>query len=528
MSAGYDEDMEMEERLKRFAASTRTPPLPDELADLPWSVQTRRASARWSFPFASGFPGAVGRIATGGARVAVTLAFAAGLLLIVGGLHSRGSNTALVPPASTSHPSGQPAADGPLVVVLPASGTVDGVMADYIAGGIATAESDGAVAVIVQLDTLGGDSESMNRIVKSLHADIPTIVWVGPSGSKAASAGTFITLSANLAYMAPSTNIGAASPVAAGGGDIASAYGNTEALKIQQDAEAEIRSIAQERHPDAVDWAVSTVSQARSYTAGEALQAKAINGLAATLDEVLAQADGQVVTVDSVQVTLHTQGARVVTVDEGLIQKLLVTLHDPNVAFILLVFGILLVAMELFNPSIVGGIVGALLIVLAFYGFGSLPLNVLGLALVALGIAMFVAEPAVPSHGLLTVGGLIAFVIGALFFYGQPGPYLPAAEVALPIIAIMAGAATAFSMLLLRTLLQARRHAVPAGSGLVGTDEVVGMEGRVERDLSPEGTVYVGRESWSARLAGKGTATRGARVRVVGKEGLVLIVEPVE
>ena len=143
-------------------------------------------------------------------------------------------------------------------------------MASYVAGGVSQAESDGAAAVVIQLDTLGGSESSMESIVQTLHASIPTIVWVGPAGAKAASAGTFITLAANLAYMAPSTNIGAASPVAAGGGDIAATYGQTEADKVMNDAVASIRSIAQERHPLAVDWAATTVANAQSYSAQEA------------------------------------------------------------------------------------------------------------------------------------------------------------------------------------------------------------------------------------------------------------------
>jgi membrane-bound serine protease (ClpP class) len=527
VSAEYDEDLDMEQRLRRFAASTRTPALPDEVADLPWSVQSQ-PRRRWALGFATGLAGTAGRVMAGGARIAVTLAVAAGMLFAVANLRTGGSNVGMVPPPATSSPSQQPAADGPKVVVLPASGVVDGVMADFISGGIDRAEADGAVAVIVQLDTLGGDIDSMNRIVKSLHADIPTIVWVGPSGSKAASAGTFITLSANLAYMAPSTNIGAASPVAAGGGDLASTYGDTEARKIMEDAVAEIRSIAQERHPEAVEWAASTVSDARSYTAQEALDAKAIDGVAASLDDVLGQADGQVVTVNGEQITLQTSGATVVTIREDLIQAVLHGLHDPNVAFILLVLGILLIGLELFNPSIVSGLTGAVALALAFYGFWSLPLNVLGLILVAVGIAMLVAEPAVPSHGLLTVGGLACFVVGATALYGSPGPYLPSVAVALPIIAVMAATAGAYSLLLVKTLLDMRREPVPVGSGMVGTDEVVGLEGRVESDLAPTGTVYVAGESWSAKLEGGGRAVRGTKVRVIRKEGLVLIVEPMD
>ena len=155
------------------------------------------------------------------------------------------------PAPSGSHPVAAP--NAPEVVVVPTSGVVDDVMADHVAAAVRRAETDGAAAVIVQLDTLGGSEAAMLRIDASLHSKVPTIVWVGPSGAKAASAGTFITLSANLAYMAPSTNIGAASPVTASGGDIAAPYGQTEADKVMNDAIATIRSIAQERHPQAVD-----------------------------------------------------------------------------------------------------------------------------------------------------------------------------------------------------------------------------------------------------------------------------------
>ena len=382
--------------------------------------------------------------------------------------------------------------------------------------------------MVIQLDTLGGSESSMESIVQSLHASIPTIVWVGPSGAKAASAGTFITLAANLAYMAPSTNIGAASPVAAGGGDIAATYGQTEADKVMNDAVASIRSIAQERHPLAVDWAATTVANAQSYSAEEALAAHGINGIATSLDDVLSQADGQTVTVNGAQVVVHTKGATTVILGEDLIQSVLHGLDDPNIAFILLVLGVLCVVVEFFHPTLVMGLLGAFSLVLSFYGSGSLPLNVLGVVLVILGIAMIVLEPNLPSHGILTLGGLVSFVVGAVAFYGSPGPYLPAATVAWPIIATMAAAAAAYGLILVRTLLRMRYQAVPVGSGLVGTMNVIGMTGVVEKDLAPLGTVYVAREAWSARLAGSGSAPRGTRVKVVRKEGLVLIVEPVE
>jgi len=525
------EDMDMEERLRRFAESSRTPPLPAQTAALPWSVQSDkpRPTPMRFLPSMGGVPGRAGQAAFAAMRLAATLAMAFGLLFVVSHTRTSGSPTEIVPPQVTPLPTPAVGAPGgPEVVVLPTSGVVDGVMAGYIAGGVARAESDHAAAVVIELDTLGGAGDAMTDITKSLDAKVPTIVWVGPSGAKAASAGTFITLSANLAYMAPETNIGAASPVAAGGGDIAATYGQTEATKILQDAMAQIRGIAQHRHPEAVDWAVTTVSDARSYTAPEALAAKGINGIASTLDDVLNQADGQTVTlVDGSQAVVHTKGATVVTIQEDLIQSFLHTLDDPNIAFILLVVGVLLVVVEFFHPTLLMGITGALALALSFYGSGSLPLNVLGVVLVVLGIGMLALEPAVPSHGLLTVAGLISFIVGAVAFYGSPGPYLPAATVAWPIIALTTAAAAAYGLIFLRTLWQMRHQAVPVGSRLVGTIQVIGQTGEVQADLAPLGTVYVAGESWTAKLAGGGTASRGTKVKVVKKEGLTLVVERV-
>ncbi len=526
-----DSDFDMEDRLRRFAASTRTPPLPAETAALPWAVQseTPRRSLLRRLPAIDSIWGRAGRAAYGAVRITATLAVAFGLLLVVGQTRTGGPDTAMVQPGPTSQPSPAAGAAGaPEVVVLPTSGTVDDVMASYVAGGVHQAEVDGAAAVVIQLDTLGGSESSMESIVQSLHATIPTIVWVGPSGAKAASAGTFITLAANLAYMAPSTNIGAASPVAAGGGDIAATYGQTEADKVLNDAVASIRSIAQERHPLAVDWAATTVANAQSYSDEEALGAHGINGIATSIDDVLNQAEGQTVTVNGAQVVVHTQGATTITLGEDLIQSILHGLDDPNIAFILLVMGILCVVVEFFHPTLVMGLIGAFSLVLSFYGSGSLPLNMLGVVLVILGIAMIVLEPNLPSHGILTLGGLVSFVVGAVAFYGSPGPYLPAATVAWPIIATMAAAAAAYGLILIRTLLRMRYQAVPVGSGLVGTVNVIGMTGVVEKDIAPLGTVYVAGKSWSAKLVGEGAASRGSRVKVVRKEGLTLIVQALE
>jgi membrane-bound serine protease (ClpP class) len=382
--------------------------------------------------------------------------------------------------------------------------------------------------VIIQLDTPGGSLAAMQRIVESLSAKVPTIVWVGPPGAKAASAGTFITLAANLAYMAPQTNIGAASPVASNGQDISATYGQTEADKVMSDAVKSITAIAQDRHPEAVAWAVTTVANAQSYSAEEAVAAKGINGEAATLDDVLNAADGQTVTTSAGQVVVHTKGASVVTINEDAIQAMLHTLDDPDIAFILLVMGVLLIGVEFFHPTLLVGMLGALCLALSFYGSGSLPLNVLGVVLVVLGLAMIVLEANVPSHGVFTIAGIGIFVVGGVAFYGSPGPYLPSAAVAWPIIGLCAVGAAAYGLLLVGTLLRMRRMPMPVGAGLVGTDSVVGGVGLVQADLSPVGTVYVGRESWSAKTKDGSSLSRDAKVRIIGQDGLTLIVEKVD
>ncbi|MGA3056867.1 MAG: nodulation protein NfeD [Candidatus Limnocylindrales bacterium] len=521
-------DTEMEEMLRRSAAGCRTPALPDETAALPWTVQLERPRTG-TFNLGSALAtgaGSLRRSASSFARLAVTLAVAGAFLAVVGQARTGGSGGNFVQSPPTPRPTGTVAAPtGPEVVVVVTSGVVDDVMADYVAGAIRRAESDGAAAVILQLDTLGGAEDAMLRVDSALHSKIPTIVWVGPSGAKAASAGTFITLSANLAYMAPSTNIGAASPVAAGGGDIAATYGQTEADKVMNDAIATIRSIAQERHPQAVDWATSTVEKAKSYTAQEAVDAHAVNGIAVSLDDVLNQADGQTVTTSAGSVVVHTKGATTVSIGEDPIQRFLHTLDDPNIAFILLVIGVLCVLIEFFHPTLLMGLVGALSLALSFYGSGSLPLNILGVVLVVLGIFMLVIESSVPSHGLLTAGGLASFLVGAVAFYGSPGPYLPSVAVAWPIIVMMTAAAALYGLVLVRTLMQMRRLAVPAGSGMVGTIEVEGETGEVQADLAPIGTVYVCGESWTARTADGSSAARGTKVKIVRQEGLTLVVE---
>ncbi len=285
--------------------------------------------------------------------------------------------------------------------------------------------------MIVTLNTPGGSLDATQRIVSALlEAPLPTIVWVAPSGGRAASAGTFITLAAHLAYMAPGTNIGAASPVGAGGEELTGTIGD----KVKNDAIANIRSIAEARHRD-VDWAVSTVDKAVSSTATEAVAVGAVDGIATSIDDVLRQADGRIVEVRSQPVTVDLAGATVTDLAMNPFQSIIHLLSDPNIAFILLTLGFYGLLFELQSPNFVTGILGAIALILAFIGFGSLPLNVAGLILIGLAVLLFVLETTVTSHGLLIVGGLVCFVLGAFTLYTAPGsPVAPDVSVAAPLI----------------------------------------------------------------------------------------------
>ena len=412
-------------------------------------------------------------------------------------------------------------AAGPVVPVLSATGVVDSVFAAYLKDGIAQAAGDGAPAVVIQLDTPGGSLDATSEIVSALlEAPIPTIVWVAPAGGRAASAGTFITLAANLAYMAPGTNIGAASPVDSSGQDI----GGTLGLKVKNDAIANIRSIAEARGRN-VNWAVSTVASAVSSPASEAVALHAVDGIAATRDDLRAAANGRVVTVaGGQQVTLDLSGATFDELGMNPFQGFLHLLSDPNIAFLLFSLGGLALLLELFHPNFVSGIVGAIAVILGLVGFGSLPLNAAGLLLVGLGIVLFGLEIAVTSHGLLGAGGVVCFVLGASTLYTRPGdPFGPAVSVALPMLVVMTATAAAFSGLIMFTTIRTRR--MVTGPGLVGGALEPRTPGIVRRPIDPLGSISVGGEEWSARAADGHPIGRGERVKVVALDGLTVLVE---
>lgn len=420
--------------------------------------------------------------------------------------------------------AGGPArAAGGIVVVLPATGVVDNVLAGYLQEGISVASRDGASAVVIRLNTPGGSLDATQKIVSSiLDAPLPTIVWVAPSGARAASAGTFITLAGHVAVMASGTNIGAASPISGSGEDIEGTLGQ----KVLNDAIANIRSIAEARGRN-VDWAEETVRDARSSAASEAVSVGAVDGLADSIEAVIAFADGRTVTVAGVERILDLAGATPEELPMNPFQEILHLLSDPNISFILFTIGFYGLLFELQNPNFVTGILGALAIVLAFIGFGSLPLNVGGLLLILLAMILVGLEFTVTSHGLLGVGGLVCFALGASALFTQPGdPFEPLIGVAAPVILTTTVTFALFMVLVVFAAVRSRTMLAPAG--VVGTSAVLpaGIGGVVRKTIEPVGSVYVAGEEWSARTSDGRVLERGTPVRVITTEGLTVIVEP--
>ena len=416
------------------------------------------------------------------------------------------------------------ATPGGKVIVLPTSGVVDQIMAEYLRAGIDRGAAEGVAAVVIELDTPGGSLESTREIVQAeLSAEVPVMVWVGPAGARAASAGTFLTLAAHVASMAPATNIGAATPINSDGSDIGEDLGN----KVMNDTIATITSIAEERGRP-VEWAVSTVTDALSFTVDEALAAGAIDFKADTIEDLLAQADGTTVTVAGEPVLLQTAGAEIERLGMNPFQSFLHLLSDPNIAFILFTLGFYGIFFELQNPNYVTGILGAFALILAFIGFGSLPLNIAGLILIGLAVVLFVLEWTVTSGGLLTIGGLVAFALGASALYTEPGdPVAPSVSVDTEVIVIMTVITGAVVLAVLSVVIRQQRKP----QTVIGVSHIdrsllpLGAEGQVRGALTPTGTVFAAGEEWTARTPDATVLERGTTVRVAGNDGMVLLVE---
>ena len=418
--------------------------------------------------------------------------------------------------------SGTAAAGEREVIVLPTTGIVDQGMAHYLAEGIARAERDGAAAVVIKLNTPGGFLTSTNDIVGTLlESKVPTIVWVAPAGGFAASAGTFITLSANIAVMAPGTSIGAASPVGGQGEDIPGTLGD----KVKNDAIAKITAIAEARHRN-VAWAVSTVKDAKSSPVSEAVSVGAVDGVASTIDEVLSFATGRTVEVAGETRVLDLAGATPTEVPMSPFLSFIRLLSDPTIAFLLFSLGSAGLLAELYAPNFITGILGALALILAFIGLGALPLNVGGLLLIVLGLVLIGLELTVTSHGLLGFGGLVCFALGASALFTEPvDPFEPLARVATPVIATVTVTAGVFIALVVYAAIRSRGMASPLGT--VGSFLLSpGSHGVVRQPLEPIGSIHAAGEEWTARSADDRPIQRGTPVKVIAVDGLTVLVEP--
>lgn len=387
---------------------------------------------------------------------------------------------------------------------------VNPVTQDYLSGQIRRAGRDGYRAVVILLDTPGGLSESMRKIVQSeLASKVPVIVYVSPDGARAASAGVWITEAADVAAMAPQTNIGSSTPINSSGQDIAKDLRR----KVVNDAAASLRSLAK-AHGRNVAWADAAVRQASNLSAEEALRRNVVDEVAPSLPALLDRIDGRRTAPRGF--VLHTHGAQVTTVDMSLWKRILDTLIDPNIIALLLSLGVLGIVVELWHPGLVfPAAFGAISLIVGFYGLSVLPVSWAGVLLMIVAASFFLAEPFVLSHGALAVAGSVAFVFGALMLFDPAGPGY---QVSLPVaIAIAAGLGLFFAFLLTKAAIARRQP--PA----TGAHALVGEVGEVRRD----GLVFVNGELWRARSAGGEPLRAGDRVIVeqIG-EGLVLDVAP--
>jgi membrane-bound serine protease (ClpP class) len=378
------------------------------------------------------------------------------------------------------------------------------------------AEREGAAALIITLNTPGGLETSMREIVKRITASrVPVIVYVAPSSSRAASAGFVILLAADVAAMAPGTATGAAHPVLQGGGEM----GKTLTEKALSDASALVRSLAEKRNRDA-QVAESAVRESRSFTDREALEKRLIEIIAKDEADLLAQADTRLVMrTDGSHIVLRTANERQVEFTPTFRQRLLMWLADPRIAFVLFALGMLCIFFEFQHPGVIApGVTGALAIVLALYGLHMLPINVTGVVLIVVALALFVLEAKVQSYGVLGLGGILAAVIGSLMLIDLPNP-----ELRLPLRLVLAVVFPFALIMIVMVRLALRARGTRVSTGL---DGMIGLKGYAESPIQPEGWVFVRGELWRAHS--KVRIATGEGVRVTGIDGLTLEVDLTE
>jgi membrane-bound serine protease (ClpP class) len=351
-----------------------------------------------------------------------------------------------------------------------------------------------------------------------LASPVPLIVYVAPAGARAGSAGTFIALAAHVAAMAPSTSIGAASPVELGGGDVGGDVDSTMAAKVTNILSADIENLAARRGEAATAWAIAAVQEAAAATAQQALDLGVIDLIATDVDHLVEQLEGRQILLANESTVLHLENVRVVTQEMTPVQRALNLLVDPNLATILLSLGVLGLIVEIRTPGFnVAGILGIICLLLAFYALGQLDANLTGIIFMLLALALFVAEAFTPTFGLLTAGGVVAFLLGGALLFDTPGINTPWPT--LIVLAILLGAMT---LLVGYFALRGQRRPIVTGSegliGAIGTSKGAFAVGEM-------GSVYVWGEWWNARLT-TGAVAANQSVRVVERERMTLIVSP--
>ncbi|CUS33994.1 Membrane-bound serine protease [Candidatus Nitrospira nitrosa] len=392
-------------------------------------------------------------------------------------------------------------------------GVINPVAAEYLHDALTFAQSSGAQALILKLDTPGGLDASMRLMIKDMTASTtPVIVFVAPSGGRAASVVVFITIAAHVAAMAPGTNIGAAHPVAMGGGEMDRAMKK----KVENDAVAYIKSIAEQRGRN-VSWAEEAVRKSVSVTEQEALTLKIIDIVAENISALLRQLNGRKVSLPNGSLTLSTAGATLHEFPMGTRLELLKILSAPNIAYLLMSIGTIGIIAELYSPrAILPGIIGAISLTLAFYSLQSLPVNYAGALLAILGVVFLLLEISVTSYGLLALGGMAAITLGGLLLIKSDAPYLQLSlTFLLPTVLTAGGLIGAVVWM-----------AVKSGRSkpVTGTEGMIGSVGIAKTDLSPRGQITVHGELWEA--ISQHPIRQGETVEVASVEGLTLTVTP--
>lgn len=396
------------------------------------------------------------------------------------------------------------------VYVIRVADAISPGTAEFIRQSIQKAEKNQAACLVIELDTPGGLAESMRAIVQDfLASDVPIVVYVAPSGARAASAGVMITMAADIAAMAPGTNIGAAHPVGAGGQEIEGKMSE----KVVNDMVAHAKSIAERRGRNQ-EWVEKAIRESVSATETEALQANVVDLIAQDTDDLIRQINGRDVKGKG---TLMLDDARKIVIEEELRTKILRTISNPNIAYILLMIGLAGLYFELSHPgAILPGVIGGISLVLAFFALQTLPVNYAGILLIVLAIIFFILEMKVTSYGMLSVAGIASLLLGSIMLFENEGTGEQLSwNVLIPTLVVISGFFTAVAFLVFRS---------QVSKPTTGSAGLVGEIGVVRQALMPEGKVFVHGELWNATASSP--IEEGSRVRVVNVKGLMLEVEP--